>query len=462
MKITDTCQAYFNGIPEIINFRNNDLKTNLISSLKVLSLITGVIPLFFAITYGIASLVDRVSHKKGGSEGDQKVAQVFSQSINGIDLSPKINEMSESQISRYIEKNLKNTKLTRDVYYKLFNPKKGELDEKYKNRFALLSDGTAGAAVDEIGAELIDLMSETQLLHYLKNLTGEQLNEHVFRKLFLDDQHKVQEHHKERFALLSNETATTAVDKIGTKIIDLMSEGQLLHYLENLSIENLDISTYRKLFNNWDDNEENKRRFALLTDEKACAAVDKFDRIVIDVMSEKQLSYYLTHLDIEKFNEDLLYKLFHSEIIKENKRRFAMLPDESASAVIYKFGNLVLKLITEKQLSYHITHFNIEKFKDKFNNSLLFFYDELPENKRHFAMLSDENARFFVDKDNSHAYLLSDTQLSYYLNNLNDVPPPDLFDRLFVVNNTVERDRRLALISKEQIKTAVSEKLKLT
>lgn len=45
--------------------------------------------------------------------------------------------------------------------------------------------------------------------------------------------------------------------------------------------------------------------------------------------------------------------------------------------------------------------------------------------------------------------------MTHYLTNLNFLPSPDLFDKLFAVNNTMEQDRRLALISNEQIKTAV-------
>lgn len=64
MKIEDFCLDYFNGFKEITNYNKNNAKTNVIAALKILSYVTFVIPLGFAVTYCAASLCDRVSRKK--------------------------------------------------------------------------------------------------------------------------------------------------------------------------------------------------------------------------------------------------------------------------------------------------------------------------------------------------------------------------------------------------------------
>lgn len=69
----DVYKSYFNGFNEISNFCNNDAKTNVIASLKILSYITLVIP---AIVYGLSSLCGRVSKTEERSSQDQRIQDI--------------------------------------------------------------------------------------------------------------------------------------------------------------------------------------------------------------------------------------------------------------------------------------------------------------------------------------------------------------------------------------------------
>lgn len=73
MEVLNICKNYFNGFEEASNFRKNDSTTNVLAVLKVLSYFTVVIPLGFAIAYGAASLIGRVSKKQDLSSQDKNI-----------------------------------------------------------------------------------------------------------------------------------------------------------------------------------------------------------------------------------------------------------------------------------------------------------------------------------------------------------------------------------------------------
>lgn len=93
MKILAVCKSYFNGFNEIGNFKKNDNKTNALALLKIFSYCTGLIPLGFAVSYGVLSLCGRVSKKKTPSSQDQKVDSQAKQAFQ-IDPNKKINKLA--------------------------------------------------------------------------------------------------------------------------------------------------------------------------------------------------------------------------------------------------------------------------------------------------------------------------------------------------------------------------------
>lgn len=73
MKLIDFYENYFYGFQDISNYQKNDVKTNVLAVVKILSYFTVVIPLGFATLYGAASLYGRISKKEPLSPQDKSV-----------------------------------------------------------------------------------------------------------------------------------------------------------------------------------------------------------------------------------------------------------------------------------------------------------------------------------------------------------------------------------------------------
>lgn len=73
MKVTDFCKSYFNGFHDILNYKKNDAKTNVLAAVKIFSYFTVVIPFGFVVVYGAAFLYGRVSKKEVLSSHDKSV-----------------------------------------------------------------------------------------------------------------------------------------------------------------------------------------------------------------------------------------------------------------------------------------------------------------------------------------------------------------------------------------------------
>lgn len=69
------CRSYFNGFQEISNIRKNNAKTNILAALKILSYLTGLIPLGFGVAYGFYALHGRINKKTDTSETDKAVKE---------------------------------------------------------------------------------------------------------------------------------------------------------------------------------------------------------------------------------------------------------------------------------------------------------------------------------------------------------------------------------------------------
>jgi len=81
MDIRNVCKNYFHGFQDLSNWKNNTAKTNTLIILKLLSYLSGIIPLIFGMTYQISSLSGRVK-KKGFSL--QQVKQIRDQALQNL------------------------------------------------------------------------------------------------------------------------------------------------------------------------------------------------------------------------------------------------------------------------------------------------------------------------------------------------------------------------------------------
>lgn len=86
MEVAEFCKSYFNGFQDVSNYKKNDTKTNVLAALKILSYLTVVIFLGFAVAYCTASLCGRVGKKESLSSRDQdinaKAKQIISKKTN--------------------------------------------------------------------------------------------------------------------------------------------------------------------------------------------------------------------------------------------------------------------------------------------------------------------------------------------------------------------------------------------
>jgi hypothetical protein len=73
MRVTDFCKSYFNGFQDISNYKRNNVKTNILGAVKILSYFTVAIPLGFAAVFGAAYLYNRISKKEDLSFQDKNV-----------------------------------------------------------------------------------------------------------------------------------------------------------------------------------------------------------------------------------------------------------------------------------------------------------------------------------------------------------------------------------------------------
>lgn len=96
MKFLNVCSNYFNAFQEISHFKENDIKTNALAILKILSYFSVVIPLGFAAAYGTASLYGRVC-KIQNRDFDQS--------------SEKSNEMAKETLNQNLEAETHNSPL---------------------------------------------------------------------------------------------------------------------------------------------------------------------------------------------------------------------------------------------------------------------------------------------------------------------------------------------------------------
>lgn len=99
MKLADFCKSYFNGFQNLLNYKKNDAKTNILVALKILSLFTVVIPLGFATVYGAASLYGRICKKEALSSHDKNVNHQASKQLKLKEINEyKIIQTSDSKV----------------------------------------------------------------------------------------------------------------------------------------------------------------------------------------------------------------------------------------------------------------------------------------------------------------------------------------------------------------------------
>jgi hypothetical protein len=102
MKVIDFCENYFKGFQEISDYKNNNIVTNFLATLKIISYFTVVIPLGFITVYGASSLYGRFTKKENFSTQD---ATVISQAkMHIFPKIPSTEEMNNSKLATEIIK----------------------------------------------------------------------------------------------------------------------------------------------------------------------------------------------------------------------------------------------------------------------------------------------------------------------------------------------------------------------
>ena len=102
-KVSTVCKNYFQGFHNLLDFKNNDIKKNALSTAIVLSYFSVIIPLIFAITYSIDSLHGRVSKKNTLTPDEEKVTFV----ANNTDMTRSLSDkLTDQKIDQSIEKQI--------------------------------------------------------------------------------------------------------------------------------------------------------------------------------------------------------------------------------------------------------------------------------------------------------------------------------------------------------------------
>ncbi len=117
MKVADFCKSYFNGFQDISNYQKNDIKTNVLAAVKILSYFTVVIPLGFAAVYGAASLYGRVTKKEGLSSQDKSVNDQAKTTLLKKD-TPKIVASATEASNRQLAEEIISARGEEDKYVK--------------------------------------------------------------------------------------------------------------------------------------------------------------------------------------------------------------------------------------------------------------------------------------------------------------------------------------------------------
>lgn len=85
--VCHTCRNYFEGFQDLSTFNANNSCKNALGMLKVVSYFTILVPLFVGLTYGVFSLIGRVSVGDRHSPISQKASsicrKVFGKSFEG-------------------------------------------------------------------------------------------------------------------------------------------------------------------------------------------------------------------------------------------------------------------------------------------------------------------------------------------------------------------------------------------
>jgi len=108
MDIVNICKNYFSGFDEIKNFKNNNLKTNVLATLKIISYATGIIPIGFAIAYGY-SLRGRINQKFSQTSTDLKTNQ----------RAQDVLKLKQSEIVDYVTKSIQRKDPHIDAFFNI-------------------------------------------------------------------------------------------------------------------------------------------------------------------------------------------------------------------------------------------------------------------------------------------------------------------------------------------------------
>jgi hypothetical protein len=97
--VSMACREYFGGFHDLSTCRNNDAYKNILGVLKVVSYSTLVVPLFFCLLYGIASLISRVTATSSESQSaeEKKVSSTGQRALGQQSIEQQLEELFKSR-----------------------------------------------------------------------------------------------------------------------------------------------------------------------------------------------------------------------------------------------------------------------------------------------------------------------------------------------------------------------------
>jgi hypothetical protein len=109
MTVSKICESYFNGFQKIFDYKKNDFSTNAAAICKIVSYFTMLIPLSFALVYGVSTLVNRCRHQKQNLSLIEKKVNLQFEKILGKNSSITLKDIWGAYKSRFMpNKNKKN------------------------------------------------------------------------------------------------------------------------------------------------------------------------------------------------------------------------------------------------------------------------------------------------------------------------------------------------------------------
>lgn len=303
--------------------------------------------------------------------------------------------------------------------------------------------------VDAIGAPLFQLLSEERIQQLIQSTEDPSLSlEECARVFFLSGLET------KFFHLLPCEKAADLMQVFPKMSKNRLSLKQEQHYFSHLQAHLLEEEHYEILFGIKEHSMQAKqRRFGLLSQNQATTLMQRFQGRPKKLLNPEQELFFFSHLPADQVTLELYQEVFgtRERCIQTKRKRFALLPLATSAALMHTFQRNPKALVTKEQLAYYLgnlqTHeIDQELYEDFFGSGE---YTDIAR-QRNFSLLSHEVASFVMSMSNgSFKHLLNEEQAVYYYGKLEASQVSDeLYATLFgeQEHNTDSKRKRFSLL----------------